>query len=409
LELVTPREVEEVGETNLAMDATVAALIQEGNAAIDPLLDCLENDKRLTRLASYAPNETFPGHTIVPVSTAARTAIQEILHAKFDGAAPEIRAYWNTYGSLKPEERWFAILRDDSARGRWLEAAGNIIEPENLTSQVQGGRRLADKPEGMPGDILRNKSNPSVSELMARRALELAEDKSDAYNLAAACQMGLYLAAWDTPSAGTVVKVLSKRCRAALEDPKQKLGSYLTKLAIARARAADPDAFEDYAEWLPTTGPDQLKFPEPLKPLREYPTNLILQAAADKIFDDSNSKWSGLSLASWPDNLASRQLAEVPAIRRYLVRELGRKEIFGSVRWEGGLYYSISNSVGSMTYELPNAEQPAIGAKAQLRSCDWLAVLLSIEGTIPRPRYNPFPPEAQRDAALETIKDYLRK
>jgi hypothetical protein len=413
LELIAPPPAEKLGETNLALDATVAALIREGEAAVDPLLDCLEHDKRLTRRANYAPNDTFPGRTIVPVSTAAVTAIQAILHVRFDGGLPEMRAYWNTYRSLKLEDRWYAVLRDDTARSRWLEAAGQIIEPGGLTTvphaRTGAGLPALNKPERMPGEILRTKSDPSISELMAKRALDFSKGDSDPYDLAAACQMGLCLAVWDAPSAGPVVQTLSKHCRTAMEDPSQKLGSFLTKLAIARAWAADPNAFEDYAEWLSTTTPDQLSFPAPLEPLTEYPTNSVLQSAAEKIFDASNSQWSGLSLSRWPDDLASSQLARVPAIRRYLVRELDRKEVIGSAHWEGGLHYSISNGTGSMSYELPVAEQPAMGAKAQLRSCDWLAVLLSINGTIPRPRYNPFPPDAQRDAALETIKDYLRK
>ena len=114
-------------------------------------------------------------------------------------------------------------------------------------------------------------------------------------------------------------------------------------------------------------------------------------------------------MSRWPDNLASGQLAQVPAVRRYLVRELDRKEVLGSVSWEGGLRYTTSKAVGSCAWELPVPEQPAMGTKAQLRSCDWLAVLLSMQNVIPRPRYNPFPPEVQRDAALEKIKDFLRK
>ena len=190
---------------------------------------------------------------------------------------------------MKLEDRWYAILNDDAARSRWLEAAGNIIEQGNMTTfpHVLSSNRPAtlNVPAHMPGEILRGKSNPSVSELMARRALEIPKDNSDAYGIRAACQMGLCLAAWDPPSAGPVVKALSKHCRTAMEDPGQKLGSFLTKLAIARARAGDPNAFEDYAEWLPTIAPEQLGFPEPLEPLRQYPTNAILQSAAEKMFD----------------------------------------------------------------------------------------------------------------------------
>jgi hypothetical protein len=192
-----------------------------------------------------------------------------------------------------------------------------------------------------------------------------------------------------------------------MEDPGQKLGSFLTKLAIARARAGDPEAFDDYAGWLPAIAPEQLGFPEPLEPLGLYPTNSILQSTAEKMFDDPNSKWSSLPWSHWKDNLASGEFVQVPAIRRYLARELDRKEICGSVSWDDGLHYTASNFTGSFHYELE--KQPARGTKAQLRSCDWLAVLLSVNGGAPPPRYDPFPPDVQRDAALEKIKDFLRK
>ncbi len=413
LELIPPLPLESSGGTNLTLDATVAALMQEGDAAIDPLLDCLEKDKRLTRVANYVSHEVFPGHSVVPVSTVAGTAIQAILHAGFGGNVSEIRAYWKTYRNVKLADRWYAILNDNTARGRWLEAAGNMIELSHPITfpQVPGSKWTAtlSKPAQMPGEILRSKSNPSVSELMARRALEVQTDASDPYDLSAACQVGLHLAAWDAPSAGAAVKTLSQRCRSAMADPRQNLGSFLTKLAIARAWAGDPGAFDDYAGWLPTLAPEQLGFWEPLQPLKEYPTNSVLRSMAEKMFDNLNSKWSGLSWSHWKDNLASGEFARVPAIRRYLARELDRKEICGSVLWEGGLQYTISNGMGSMNYELPEGKQPANGTKAQLRSCDWLAVLLSAYGGTPPPRYNPFPPEAQRDLALETMKDYLRK
>ncbi len=50
LELVKGVQWMMPGETDLSMDATVQALIREGEPAVDPLIDCLEEDPpRLTR------------------------------------------------------------------------------------------------------------------------------------------------------------------------------------------------------------------------------------------------------------------------------------------------------------------------------------------------------------------------
>jgi hypothetical protein len=150
-----------------------------------------------------------------------------------------MRAYWNKYKGMNLNERCYAILNDDSARGRWLEAAAHITQSETVTTFPGGFSMtrpaLTNTPVRMRGEILRNKSNPSVSELMARRALELLEVNPNAYDISAACEMGLHLATWDAQAAGPVVKTLSKRCRTVMEYSGPQLGGLLTKLSLARA------------------------------------------------------------------------------------------------------------------------------------------------------------------------------
>ena len=48
LDLVQARQMSQPGGVNLPEDPIVTALIQEGDPAVEPLLDCLETDKRLT-------------------------------------------------------------------------------------------------------------------------------------------------------------------------------------------------------------------------------------------------------------------------------------------------------------------------------------------------------------------------
>jgi hypothetical protein len=53
LDLVQARQWGQPGWVNLPEDPIVSALIQEGDPAVEPLLDCLDNDKRLTRSVGF--------------------------------------------------------------------------------------------------------------------------------------------------------------------------------------------------------------------------------------------------------------------------------------------------------------------------------------------------------------------
>jgi hypothetical protein len=79
LELVQARQWSQPGWVNPAEDPIVQALIMEGDPAVEPLLECLEKDKRLTRSAGFG-RDFFRGQTVIPVASAARAALQAILH-----------------------------------------------------------------------------------------------------------------------------------------------------------------------------------------------------------------------------------------------------------------------------------------------------------------------------------------
>ena len=416
LDLVGARQWGQPGWVNLPEDPIVSALIQEGNPAVEPLLDCLEKDQRLTRSVGFG-RDFFPHRTVIPVSNAADSALRSILQAGFSGGVKEMRAYWNQYKGRTPDERCYAILKDDSARGRWLEAANRLVQPENVTTFARGYRMVEPAPTNRPvrlrGEGLRSKSHPSVSELMARRALEVPEADLKAYDLSAASEMGLMLAAWDPAAAGPVAKTLSRRCATVMKYSGAQLGDLLTQLALVRAQAGDPDAFADYAAWLPGATPEGMAFHlmEILAPLEQYPTNSVLQAAAAKMFADTNSVWSRLPWPQSGDNPVSSGLFKVPAFRVLLGRELERKEVCGSISWSsaGMVNDAITNSYncgGSFSYTFPEAAQTTNGTSATLRWCDFIALSLA-NGKHIAP-YNPFAPLARRDEVLEKTKALLR-
>ena len=120
----------------------VSLLIQEGEAAVEPLLACLENDTRLTRSVHFSCDyDTLRYRRPVGVSEAAYVTLADILGTDFFGnaitrddltsrgkpgrmaLAKRIRDYFNKYKGLPREERWYRILLDDPRRSaagsRW--------------------------------------------------------------------------------------------------------------------------------------------------------------------------------------------------------------------------------------------------------------------------------------------------
>ena len=413
LDLVSARQWGQPGWVELPEDSIVSALIQEGDPAVEPLLKCLENDKRLTRSVGFG-RDFFRGRTVITVHDAAKVALLSILHAGFNDDAPEIRAYWNKYKDLKLEDRWYAILDDDSAAARWGEAAANIVQPENVR-RYPGGLSISkpaptNAPVRMDGETLRAKTNPSVAELMARRALEVPANNINSYDISASCQMALYLAAWDPAASLPVARSLSARACSVMKYSGQQLGPLVTKLAQARAKAGDPQAFDDFASWIVTTSPNSLGYSisECLEPFRQFATNRIVQAAADKIFGDTNSDWSRLPWKEMHgDNPVGSDLVNLPAFRLLLIRELGKTNVCGSFTWRAPnqIDYTITNyqSGGYGAVAFPSGAQPTNGTTIELRWCDWIAFSLSQAKRIPF--FDPFAPAVERDVAIENAKN----
>jgi hypothetical protein len=416
LDCVHARQWGQPGSVNLPEDPIVAALIQEGDAAVEPLLDCLDTDKRFTRSVGFG-RDFFRGRTVIPVRSAARVAIETILQAGFGGGATEIRAYWNKYKGFGLDERCYEILKDDSAGARWLEAAAHIVQPETVTTYPGGFSTSRPAPTNAPirlrGEALRSKSDPSVAEIMTRRALEVPANNPNAYSLSAACDMGLRLAEWDSAAAAPVVKVLAERCSTAMEFSGQRLGPALSKLTMVRAKVKDSHAFEEYAKWLKTAAPETLEHDllQCLEPLTTYPDDPALGPTAETLFNNTNSPWYVLP---WKgpgfQNPVESGLVNVPAFRRLLARELEKQTACGSIEWRAPntISYQLTNHMsGSRGANFPEESRPANGTKADLRWCDWIAWLLSNSKQVPF--FNPFAPVEKRDEEIMGIKALLER
>jgi len=139
LDEVSARQWGQPGGVNLADDPIVAALVKIGNPAVEPLLDAIEKDTRLTRSVSFG-RDFFPARNLLTVRSAAYAAFTQIADTTvFDGSYGEkmdvagLRKFWKENGGLKPADRWFAVLADDSAgKRRWMDAADRLFDHTNV-------------------------------------------------------------------------------------------------------------------------------------------------------------------------------------------------------------------------------------------------------------------------------------
>lgn len=200
LENVSVRQWGQPGGVDLGEDPIVRALIAQGDDAVEPLLHCLETDTRLTRSVSFG-RDFKPERSLIGAHEAAYAALVGILHKPFIGfgstadnlterglvgrrqVVAAIRAYWKRFKGVPLDERWYRTLQDDHAMGsEWLVAASNITQPwdvevlptTNAFTTIQTPGPNGQHRPGRRGDALRGKSNPTVSQLMARRAADLA-------------------------------------------------------------------------------------------------------------------------------------------------------------------------------------------------------------------------------------------
>ena len=292
-----------------AEGAIVKEVVAEGDAAVAPLLDALESDTRLTRCILSRNRIDHLG----PVSEAVYEALQRLLKTKrlmddssdytllktVEGRkrlAAAARALWEKNRAVPLIDHWYRTLRDDSAsRARWLEAATGLIQPPGIgTPQFLmyfTVRRPGQPPRPLMGEPLRNRRDPSVSELLARRCQEIAGTGKALSipdsKLLRACDLGIQFTWWDEAGALPTLQSLMATCLQRSRDPQQasQNGSYTRYIAgftIARARAGDRAALDEYAAWVPSVDPSKIEYDwrEVLEPLWTYPEHPALSEAA---------------------------------------------------------------------------------------------------------------------------------
>ena len=272
----------------------VQGLVAEGDAAVEPLLAAIETDARLTRTVTYGRGMSLVRrvHPVLEPEFAALTGIFKT--AQFSGQqyqvksgtlsrkdlARSMRDYWIRNRALSLTERWYRTLRDDSSGyGRW-SGGGLRRRPAGRSSRSgrPGGSCPGLEPSpAMKGEELRLRRDPSVSELLAQRVLQIARAPRQRtipdIELQRACELVLLLDRWDPKAALPVIRTLMTQARESVNRDRSEgygqfstLVQYIARFALIRARAGEPDGPRRICGRDPQQRPGKRPTPQPRCP-----------------------------------------------------------------------------------------------------------------------------------------------
>jgi hypothetical protein len=450
LDQVAARQWGQPGGVVLGESPIVKNLIAEGDAAVEPLIRAFRFDDRLTRSVGFH-RDFSRNRVILRVDQAIHTALTGILKTtnfapvdpneagrgpiSREALANQIQAYWDRNRAIPVVERWYQTLADDNAGdAAWLEAAGNIIQPENVRTVPGGGRFVVTettpvKPGVRPrfrGEPLRANHEPTVAALLARRVESMLKTpEGQRFELLDPCRMAGVLADWDPLAAAPTLRELTRICRERYARPSnghdwtnQNLAASIARFTLARDKAGDAGAVREYAEWIRTTSPEWLDHNAlaALEPLYRRTDDPTLAAAAAWLFGDPQSRWVPLigRKGSKPTfhvaELIGSPMVDVPAFRKMLLAALADRSPAGKAEIGDNGVVSVEIDEGfSIGRSAPKDDQNASarGVKASIRMCDFYAwQLATLNGA---PAFNPCWPEPRRDAGVSAMAAFLRR
>ena len=441
LDQVRPDPTDRGGSFNPYRDATVRALATEGDAAVAPLIDALRRDDRLTRVVRDGPHRRDP----VGVAEAAFETLTVTLRTADFGGGPvvgaaaarrpedrraladRVQAYWDRRKDRSVAERWYLALADDADAEGWLTAARQVVEVE-AEPPWTGGLAPAGRsapPARFRGEALRSGREPTVTALMARRAARLIADG----NPNSAAWMADCLLAWDPAAAPPTLRDASRLFLARIDSAeaggdrnseRPVLVLRFSRYVVPRVRAGDRAAAAEFAALLRRSDPrgSDTTLVELLEPLRRLPDEPALAEVTDWMFNDPASPWARLGAIepagaminhAWEDLLTSPLLL-APGFRRSALARLDDKADYGTAQPSGSRQWKIQTRSGFQNYESRkegDPREPAGAGRVSFRLGDFVAWRLStLEGC---PRFAPWWPEADRDAAIPAIRAHFER
>jgi hypothetical protein len=400
-------------------DPVVKALIREGSPAVEPLLKCFEDDRRLTR-SIRNQGKWEPYYTCGSVHEAAYVALAAILdfspREKHDEDRKKLAARFREHiektKGLTPAERWFQVLADDKAKpDEWHHAATMLLSPDpaavprttpwpNLSESPPPRRE--EKPK-LLGESLRGKRAPSVTELVRKRI-----EQSEAWN---AADPALMLAEWEPKAALETLAELTKRLRQQDEDYR------FLQVIQKRHELGDRKALDDYVAFIRAAHPKMLfdGHSNLFGPMADHPDHPGMAKAAEELFADEKSPWLPLLQERVADEkrknspvyvLIPTPLLRLPAFRNAVLKELANKTKIGTATLSKDGRLAVESRVRSFSWSGRDRVPPKEEIRQEFRACDCCANLLS--GLPCAPRCELYWTEAERDKAVAACAEFLR-
>lgn len=374
-ETIVSPQIDGFGGFQVDGDPVVAAVVREGEAAVEPLIACVEQDRRLLRSVPGRGDVVSADFYLVGVHEAAFIALQEIFKTQSFGpnakfplrgdygpadpercalAAAEIRAFWNKTRGLNEAESWYAALADDGAtEDQWLEAAAKITASTLRTHPATDrgtetlGLRGLDVWGPPAGEAIREGKQPSVAALLADRSDRLtARDLNGTIRLHRmndACALALCLARWNREAALPVLARRIEECRALTRDQfygfhaVEHFGGTLPTMVMVGVEAGAPGWLGEYAGWVRDVPAGRTMFlRDPwiiLGPVARYPRDPAMRELAAEVFADGSPWLARGGRRGWNEHYSSPFVA-LSAFREHLKRKLGDQSLCGTARFD---------------------------------------------------------------------------
>ncbi len=427
-------------------DPAVTGLMDEGQAAVEPTLAFLESDAAagLTRAVSF--NRDFiPTRTLHPVSAAVTETLRTMLRLKpLDMIVPlkelnaagdkthtllaaKLRAHIQQQGAVTLEEGWYRVLTNGTANPEvWSQAIRGI------TTAAKGGSGSSSLPtpsqggsgERLQGEALREKSSPTVTELMLKRVGKWrAQADLPQLGLTRHIELirriGLWQSGAELSLLGDTVAGCVDAWNTDLAQPQRKagvaaiLGRHISTISLDRALLGDTNALPDYATWVRRVTDEDYKqwqdsrptLPHPLEPLWKHPQHPAIAEVAGFLFDPEKSGLrASLSFSTGVNSLpvleSGTALARLSSFRALLIKALEDQTVIGSVRILGTGRYEVRDNSGRIANYRRASDDKLLDPRdgQTLRYCDFVAPgLASWEGL---PKMELYWSAEERDAAI---------
>lgn len=376
----------------------VKALVAADAKAVEPLLDCLEHDRRLTQSVHFW-RDFSQDRTVLGVHEAALFALQEILATNYfqvistganltkggDEARAKmvemIRADWLAHGKVTGVERAYQTLADDQADpDLWADAAASLFV----------GGENPDFTKLQPGAALRDGRVPTVTDLLERRVAGAVknDEEVDMFSERRRCRLLSCLLAWE-PDRGRIV--ITKQVDAWLADESWKLsaGEPIANF-VKRSVDESPDMLRLFeamawsAEWHDFNDFDPGE--TVTKVLVKFGNSPLLKRSREGLFTDPKSPWclsniSESNLSRMFEMWRKQKLTLREPFREALLKALTNDAVAGTAMLDpkdpGQWLFVVGNSRSSHKIPADPAFNLKPGVKITVRKMDVAAKALS--------------------------------